>query len=233
MSHTILIRAKAAIPFADNPEDFPPLTYDIYPAQLTCFLGARFSILNRYLRLLAGIEKTYSGEVLHFLCPFQSHFPHVAYLNCHSTLLSVLSGIENVKLPALYHQLGTREKVESKAFELLNEMQYGADHSILPAFMSMLQKRHLLIARAIMLEPKVLFIENPFTGLELAEMAILADYLASLVKQKNITVITSNAHLDFVEHYAQQIIYVTEQAFHFFTHWHTFWEYKQQHRLKF
>jgi len=36
-----------------------------------------------------------------------------------------------------------------------------------------------------------------------------------------------------VEHYAQQIIYVTEQAFHFFTHWHTFWEYKQQHRLKF
>ncbi len=230
---SVLIRAKQALPVAANQQDFFPLSCDILSNQLICFLGARFSVLNIYLQMLAGIHKPYSGDVSHFVTQCSARFPVIAYLNYNSTLLSVLSGLENVKLPALYHQLDSKEQIDLKAVALLEEMNYGADHSLLPAFMSGLQKRHLLIARAIMLEPKILFIENPFAGLELAEATILGDYLATLVKNKQMTVITSNAHLDFVEHYGQQIIYAAADHFEFFSQWQSFLVYKQQHRLKF
>lgn len=234
---TRLIQTKAAVPFSDRKLALPPLTCQINAASLVCFLGQRFSILNLYLQMLAGLIEAHAGTVTYFvepqLTPAQSHFPPIAYLNYHSTLLSVLNGFENVKLPALYHQIASRQQIEIQAQDLLNELQYNADHNELPAFMTMLQKRHLLIARALMLKPQILFIENPFADLELEEAAILGRYLAGLVTHKKITLVTSHANLDFVEHYAEQIIYVTEQDFHFFSTWQSFSAYKQLNQLKF
>lgn len=232
-----LICAHAAVPCCEELTFLPALTCQINTAGLVCFLGQRFRTLNLYLHMLAGLTEPESGTVEHFVkervTPAHSHFPGIAYLDYNSALLSVLNGLENLKLPALYHQLGTRQQIEQQAQELLKELQYDADHKVLPAFMTMLQKRHLLIARALMLKPQVLFIENPFAGLELEEAAILGQYLATLVENKNITLVTSNANLDFVEHYAQQIIYATGQDFQFFQQWQNFFDYKQQNRLKF
>ena len=234
---TVLIQTKLAVPASNNQQACMPLTYQISSASLVCFLGQRFRVLNIYLQMLAGLIKTRSGEIEHFvkpqITPMHSQFPGIAYLYADSSLLSTLSGIENVKLPALYHQLASRRQIDEQAQQLLNELKYAADHSILPAFMSMLQKRHLLIVRSLMLRPQVLFIENPFDGLELEEAAILGQYLAQLVKTKQITLIISHANLDFVEHYADQIVYATEQEFHFFQQWPHFFDYKQRNRLKF
>ena len=83
-----------------------------------------------------------------------------------------------------------------------------------------------------MLNPKIVFIENPFAGLDLEETEILGEYLVALVKNKSISLIVSNATLNFVTHYATQIIYVTEQSFHFFTQWQTFLAYQQLNQLK-
>lgn len=233
-----LIRANAAIPFSTGKPIFAALTCQISAASLVCFLGQRFRVLNIYLQMLAGLTQARTGSIEHFVepqaTPIHTHFPNIAYLNYNSTLLSVLSGIENVKLPALYHQLGTKAQIDVQAQDLLDELKYdGANHTVLPAFMTMLQRRHLLIARALMLKPQMLFIENPFADLELEEAAILGEYLATLVKNKHITLVTSNANLDFVEHYAEQIIYATEQDFHFFNQWQSFFHYKQLNRLKF
>lgn len=234
---TTLIYAHAAVPCCEKQILLPPLTCQINAANVVCFLGQRFRTLNLYLQMLAGLTEPELGVIEHFVeqreTPAHSHFPGIAYLDCNSALLSILNGLENVKLPALYHQLGTRQEIENQAQTLLGELQYDGNHALLPAFMPMLQKRHLLIARALMLKPQVLFIENPFADLELEEAAILGDYLARLVKEKAITVITSNAHLDFVEHCAEQIIYATAADFQFFQHWQDFWHYKQQNRLKF
>jgi ABC-type multidrug transport system ATPase subunit len=232
-----LICANAAIPFSEEKTAFPPLTCQIEERSLVCFLGQRFNILNLYLETLAGLTEPDSGTVEHFIreqsTSTPSHFPPIAYLSHHSALLSVLNGLENVKLPALYHQLGSREEIEKQAEALINELKYQADYKVLPAFMTMLRKRHLLIARALMLKPQVLFIENPFTGLEIEEATLLGDYLGSLVQNKNLTLITSNATLEFVEHYAKQIIYTTADDFHFFNDWQSFFAYKQLNRLKF
>lgn len=236
MSNKLII-AHQAIPKAKLQTTFLPLNYTLKSASMVCFLGQRFDRANLYMQMLAGLTPLKSGVIDYFDCEkstkIAKHFPAIAYLSHNSHLLSLVSGIENVKLPALYHQLGTREQVEKKAYALLEELDYEADHSLLPDFMPLLQKRHLLIARAIILEPKLLFIENPFAGLELEEEQIIEGYLNTLVKDKHISVISTHPSLEFVKRYADTIIHCTPTAFNFFENWDDFFMFQQQNKLRF
>jgi ABC-type multidrug transport system ATPase subunit len=224
-----LIRAFSAIPGLDPLPPSAPLTCEIAAASLVCLLGQQFSVINAYMQMLAGTHKPYMGTIDYadslLTNRDNSDCRAIAYLYHNSALLSFLNGIDNVKVPALYHQLASTAQIDKEVHALVGELEYGADHLILPAFMSMLQKRHLLIVRAIMLKPTVLFIENPFSSLDRDQVRVFGHYLSGLVKNKNITLITSNANLDFVRSYADQMIYITAANVHVFNHWESFSDY--------
>ena len=208
----ILIQANAAIPNSEIFALLPPLSCDIKAASLVCILGQRINILNTYMETLAGINEPYAGSVEYCddLLDKENHNNGLAigYIYHNSSLLSILNGIDNIKVPALYHHLGTNDEIDRDVKTLLSEIDSEANHKQLPAFMDAFQKKYLLIIRAIMLKPKILFIENPFMNLDREQVRILGEYLAKLVNEKNITVITSNVNLDFVQSYADQIIHL-------------------------
>ena len=225
----VLIQAVSTIPDLDPLPSPAPLTCEISAASLVCLLGQQFSVINAYMQMLAGTNEPYAGSINYADSLLNSgdnnDCPAIAYLYHNSALLSVLNGIDNVKMPALYHQLASTTQIDKEFHALVGELEYGANHLILPAFMSTLQKRHLLIVRAIMLKPRILFIENPFSSLDRDQVRVFGQYLSGLVKNKNITVITSNANLDFVRSYADQMIYITAENTHVFNHWEPFSDY--------
>ena len=232
----VLIEAINAVPFSDTEANFAPLSCQIQANTLVCFLGQQFSLLNTYMQMLAELTVVDSGKVRYFSetgADKVENFPEIAYLKMDSALLSILNGFDNVKLPALYHQLGSKKDIDKQVAILLNELEYDADHSVLPDFMSVLQKRHLLIARSLILQPKVLFIENPFAGLELQQMQILGDYLATLVKQKKLTVIVSDAPLTFVKNTAEKIISCHPEGNFIFEQWQSFSDVKNTPLMRF
>jgi len=213
----VLVQANSAIPARELSQS---LTCEIKAASLVCLLGQRNNTLYAYMEMLAGINQPYTGEMTYaddLLEPSkQNNRSAIRYIYHNSALLSILNGIDNIRVPALYHHLGSVEEIDREVERLLAEIEYDVDHKQLPAFMDTLQKRYLLIVRAIMLKPRVLFIENPFMDLDREQVRVFGKYLASLVKEKNITLITSNVNLDFVQSYAGQIIYLAEKDIHVF-----------------
>lgn len=222
----ILIQANAATPNSEIPDLISPLSCEIEVGSLVCILGQRINPLNTYMEMLAGIIQPSAGSLDY--CDSllgndsDRHCLAVGYIYHDSSLLSILNGIENIKAPAMYHHLGTNDEIDREVELLLAEIDPRANHKQLPAFMDTFQKRYLLIIRAIMLKPKVLFIENPFMNLDREQVRILGEYLAKLVNEKNITVITSNVNLDFVQRYADQIIYLSEEDIQVFKERDTF-----------
>ena len=222
----ILIQANSATPNSESFALSQSLTCEIRTGSLVCIIGQRINILNDHMEMLAGLNTPYAGSVSFLDGLTYKNCNHcngkninclsVRYIYRNSALMSILNGINNVKAPALYHHRASVDQIDLKANKLLSELEYGADHELLPAFMSTLQKKHLLIVRAIMLKPKVLFIESPFMDLDREQVRIFGQYLAGLVKDKNITVIASNVNLDFVQSYADQIIYLTPADIHIF-----------------
>jgi len=222
----VLIQTKSATPINESITSTQPLTCEIENASLVCILGQQVDLLNVYMEMLAGINEPDSGKVQYLDGLIKSnHSSALSYIYHNSALLSILNGIDNVKAPALYHQLASIEEIDQQAELFLAELEYDANHKVLPAFMNALQKKHLLIVRAIMLKPKVLFIENPFMDLDREQVRLFGKYLASLVTEKNITVITSNVNLDFVQSYADQVIYLTASELHVFKQRDAFSEY--------
>ena len=95
--------------------------------------------MNAYMEMLAGIYQPYTGAINYAEDLLnKSHNNNclpIKYIYHNSTLLSILSGIDNIKVPALYHHLGSAEEINRVVDSLLAELDYGFNHKQLPAFM--------------------------------------------------------------------------------------------------
>jgi ABC-type multidrug transport system ATPase subunit len=146
----------------------------------------------------------------------------IAYLDSSIQLLSILSGFNNLKLAAEYHQTKNKKQIHRRALQLLEYFQCMHVRYKLPAFMSTLEHRLLLIARALMLEPDILFIDKPFQGLDMQEHNVLGDLLMAITADMQITVVSSAISLAFMKKAAQHIIYCDGQAFYAYNEWGEF-----------
>jgi phospholipid/cholesterol/gamma-HCH transport system ATP-binding protein len=168
------------------------------------------------MRMLAGIEPPRLGRVILYgddsnnLDERQRRILRlkIGFVDVDTHLLSVLSGYDNLKLPAQYHGVGSHDEIEERADRLIADIVYDADHDVIPAYMTGLQKRHLVIARALMLEPSVLFIDNPLAGLDHFARRLIIDYMTKTIKEKGITVVLGNTDMIFTSEYADKIIFI-------------------------
>jgi len=183
MNGSSLVQVQGALPEGER----APLDLDIGTG-LTVFLAIDEERLVRYLKMVAGVIPAARGKVtLQGATPEDAEYGgrelrrRVGYVTPRAPLLSVLDGVRNVMLPALYHRLVTEEEVMPKVQALLAQMGPDYDHHALPAFMPALQQRMLLLARALILEPELLFIEQPLLGLDDRSRDRLRDYIVTAV----------------------------------------------------
>jgi general L-amino acid transport system ATP-binding protein len=141
----------------------------------------------------------------------------LAYLSRTAPLLSVLSGMENVILPALYHRRYGREEAEQIACTLMEELQCHCDTTLLPAYLTPLQRTQLAIARAAILQPDALIMDEPYHELELSERSIIDDFLGHWGKQQALLIGTRS--LRFVKIYADQIMFAGKDSVYHFAGW--------------
>lgn len=187
MSGELLIEVSGLQP--QGLADAAPLDLSVSDG-LVVLVGPARERISAYLRALAGIEPSAGslrllGHDLATAAPdWQWLRRRVGYVTPDAPLLSIMSGLRNVMLPGLYHRLGSEAEVQATAQALLAEMTYVADHDCLPAFMPELQRHHLLIARALILQPRVLVLERPLGGLEREAAAMLRSYIISAVRQR-------------------------------------------------
>lgn len=228
MSGRYAISAEAMVPCGYRRQGFlPPLDCRIAHRGLSCLLGPAGREKVQYLRVLAGMEAPRRGEVR--FCSragedlreleWQAFRRQVGFVMRQTPLLSVLDGMSNVMLPGLYHQLGDRDEIARRAREIVGGIKYGADHRILPAYMSGMQRHHLALARALMLAPEVLVVDQPFYGLEVGAANLIADYLLWARVQFDLTLLISTRNLWFVSQHADQVIFIGEETVEVFDSW--------------
>ncbi len=139
-----------------------------------------------------------------------------AYVRGDTSLLSAANGLANVMIPARYHKLGDDTEIESKALNLILEI--GANQALdeLPAFIRRDQRFRLAVARALMLDPKVLFLDNPFVLLDAVAAKKFKTFLLRKVKEDGLTVILVTQDINFTVHNADKILFITSEKVYSF-----------------
>jgi polar amino acid transport system ATP-binding protein len=212
----------------DEDKPLPPLNTAIGTCGITCLVGDDSQALAAYLRALGGVDSPRSGELHLFDVPFvgcsQQHWQQLrlklGFVTRTAPILSVLNGLENTVLPALYHKRMSRPEAESAARTLLQELRCEADLSLLPAYLTPLERTQLAIARAAILAPPVLLLEEPFHDLDIDEHDCINPYLGQWAKTHALVVSTRN--LNFVKRYADRILFAGEDRILYFDAWQAF-----------
>lgn len=228
---TPIVMAYEAVPSVEQSElSFPPLSCQIEASSLTCLVGPYRSQLRAYLCMLAGINRSSQGKVKIFgqqideldQAAWQQLRSRIGYVSGGALLLSVQHGLMNVMLPALYHQKLSFREVADKARALLKELGCDFDLTTFPALLTSLQRSRIALARALILDPSLLFLDVPFYDLGANEREIMGELLGKYKQHRAVCMIGGLQSPQFLERYADRIIYISEEKIIFFNNWVSF-----------
>ena len=102
---------------------------------------------------------------------------NIGYSFEHGGLIGNKSVYENLALPLLFHQLGTAAEVAHKVNTLIEQFGLHSVRDIRPAELSSSYKRLAVVARSLILDPQLLLLDHPTTGLCNADRLALAGLL--------------------------------------------------------
>lgn len=106
-------------------------------------------------------------------------------------LIGSLTVLDNVLVPGY---LARRRGLEAKAKRLLDELEMSHRLAYYPHQLSIGQKRRVAIARAMLLDPAIVFADEPTNDLDPELSAWVGDYLLSLPKQGRSLVLVTHDH---------------------------------------
>lgn len=125
-----------------------------------------------------------------------------------SALFDSLTVEENIMFPMQMFTKKTTEEMRERANEVIKRVNLGNAHSKLPAEISGGMQKRVAIARAIVMNPKYLFCDEPNSGLD-PKTAIIIDQLISEITQEyNITTVINTHDMNSVMEIGERILFL-------------------------
>jgi ABC-type polar amino acid transport system ATPase subunit len=207
-----------------------PLSLSVQAGDTVCLVGPNGGGKTAYLRALAAVDKPAAGAVK-LLGKDASRLDsdawralrlRAAYVGEGAPLLSVVNGLINVTLPAMYHRLGTATQVASAAQDVLKFLDYPGRQDLLPAYLNQHERLLLAIARCLMLSPELMFLDEPFHMTDNACREREAAVYQKLTREKGLAVLIATHNLGFVRRHADKIVFLHPQWLGYFEGWKAF-----------
>ncbi|MFB6318077.1 ABC transporter ATP-binding protein [Saccharicrinis sp. FJH54] len=127
-----------------------------------------------------------------------------------SALFDSMSVEDNVRFPLdMFTNMSSREKQERVDFCLERVNIVGA-HKLLPAEISGGMQKRVAIARAIALNPKYLFCDEPNSGLDPKTSIVIDQLIQEITKEYNIVTIINTHDMNSVLELGEKIIFINK-----------------------
>lgn len=140
------------------------ISLDIAPGEFLTLLGPSGCGKSTLLRLMAGLDTPSSGKVVISSRPEARGFERLGVVFQHANLLPWLSVFDNVLYPA--RALSRRREYERRASDLLEMVGLSKVASRYPAQISGGMQQRASICRALLLNPDILLMDEPFSALD-------------------------------------------------------------------
>jgi NitT/TauT family transport system ATP-binding protein len=179
-----IIRAQAVEKFYVQPdgnriEVIAPVDLDVEPKKIITLLGPSGCGKSTLLRILTGLSKPSSGQVLWHGQPITPQNAGVAIVFQSFALFPWLTVLDNVEAPLEARGVPALER-HKRALRILDTVGLDGFESAYPKELSGGMKQRVGFARALVVEPEVLFMDEPFSALDVLTAENLRNELLEL-----------------------------------------------------
>ena len=207
-----LYRVGDSIVRALNGVDFA-----IYEGEFCAIVGTSGSGKSTLLNMLAGLEKPTKGEVIidgvHMealneegLVRFRRENVGFIFQSFH--LLGTMNALENVALPLSFRGESRASRLK-KADQMLDLVKLKKHKKHLPSQMSGGQQQRVGVARALVVDPKIIFADEPTGNLDSHTSEEVMELMQQVVKKQGKTLVMVT-HDDHLAAYADRIFHIID-----------------------
>src|ERR1039457_169521 len=142
-----------------------PMDLAIYPGEILAVLGPSGSGKSTLLRILTGLARPSAGEVIHHGHEVGGPCENVSIVFQSFALFPWLTVVENVAAPLKARGVPAAERTE-RSVKILDTVGLDGFENAYPKELSGGMKQRVGFARALVVEPEVLFMDEPFSALD-------------------------------------------------------------------
>jgi NitT/TauT family transport system ATP-binding protein len=151
----------------------------VYPGQIIAMLGASGCGKSTLLRMLTGLSPASAGSVFWHGAPVGDGAPNVSIVFQSFALFPWLTVLENVEAPLEARGMIPIER-HKRALRIIDAVGLDGFESAYPKELSGGMKQRVGVARALVVEPEVLFMDEPFSALDVLTAETLRGELLEL-----------------------------------------------------
>ncbi len=179
--------------------------FTIYKGEFCSIVGTSGSGKSTLLNMLAGLEKPTKGEIViagehmenkteNQLVKFRRE--HIGFIFQSFNLMATMNAVENVALPLTFQGMGKSQRMR-KASALLDLVGLKKYKSHRPTQMSGGQQQRVGVARALVVNPEIIFADEPTGNLDSNTSQEVMELMQKVVreKQQTLVMVTHDNHL--------------------------------------
>jgi NitT/TauT family transport system ATP-binding protein len=156
-----------------------PTDLAVYPGQIVALLGPSGCGKSTLLRMLTGLSPASAGGVLWHGQPVRDESPNVSIVFQSFALFPWLTVLENVEAPLEARGMAPIDR-HKRALRIIDAVGLDGFESAYPKELSGGMKQRVGVARALVVEPEVLFMDEPFSALDVLTAETLRGELLEL-----------------------------------------------------
>ena len=191
--------------------------FNIYKGEFCAIVGTSGSGKSTLLNMLAGLEKPTKGEVIisgeHIekkneeeLVKFRRD--NVGFIFQSFQLLGSMNALENVALPLSFRGVPKAQRLK-KADKMLDLVKLKKHKKHLPNQMSGGQQQRVGVARALVVDPKIIFADEPTGNLDSRTSREVMALMQQVVREQKKTLVMVT-HDDHLAGYADRIFHIID-----------------------
>lgn len=189
-THAALIELRSVRKQFTGPERQPIIVLDgvhftLRENEIVALLGKSGSGKSTLLRMIAGLTPPTAGEILYKGQPVRGSVPGISMVFQSFALFPWLDVFENVRLGPEAQALDAAEQ-RRRTLEAIDLIGLDGFESAYPKELSGGMRQRVGFARALVVEPDVLLMDEPFSALDVPTSETLRDDLLDLWRERKI-----------------------------------------------